>query len=79
MTFPVSEVKEACRILSDFVKNDDCEGGSLFKRSKKMTLFDEKRVLTVGIKLRKLKNVITLWVGQNLILFVVVFDLTCMT
>ena len=41
LTFWVSEVKEAHRISSDFVKNDDCEGGSLFKRSPKMSLFDE--------------------------------------
>ena len=30
VTFLVSEAKEACPILSDFVKVDDCEGGSLF-------------------------------------------------
>ena len=43
VTFPVSEVKEACPILSDFDKINDCEGGSLFKRSPKMILFDEKK------------------------------------
>mgnify|MGYP000619111813 CR=1 FL=1 len=42
VTFSVSEVKEACPILPDFGKIDDCEGGSLFKRSQKRTLFDEK-------------------------------------
>ena len=34
VTFPVSEVKEACPILSDFAKISHCEGGSLFKRQK---------------------------------------------
>ena len=42
VTFPVSEVKEAPRISPDFGKIDHCEGGSLFKRSPKRTLFDEK-------------------------------------
>ena len=41
-TFSVSEVKEACPILPDFAKISHCEGGSLFKRSPKRTLFDEK-------------------------------------
>ena len=53
VTFPVSEVKEAHRISPDFAKIDDCEGGSLFKRSPKRTLFDEKWVLTVGDKTSK--------------------------
>ena len=42
VTFSVSEVNIAPPILPDFGKIDDCEGGSLFKRSPKRTLFDEK-------------------------------------
>ena len=42
VTFSVSEVKEACPILPDFGKISHCEGGSLFKRSPKRALFDEK-------------------------------------
>ena len=41
-TFPVSEVNIACPILPDFAKISHCEGGSLFKRSQKRALFDEK-------------------------------------
>ena len=41
VTFPVSEVKEACPILPDFAKISHCEGESLFKRSQKRILFDE--------------------------------------
>ena len=41
-TFSVSEVNIAPRIRHDFAKIDDCEGGSLFKRSPKKTLFVEK-------------------------------------
>ena len=42
VTFSVSEVKEACPIRPDFGKISHCEGGSLFKRSPKRALFDEK-------------------------------------
>ena len=41
-TFSVSEVNIAPRIQPDFAKIDDCEGGSLFKRSQKRALFDGK-------------------------------------
>ena len=41
-TFPVSEVNIAPRIQPDFGKINHCEGGSLFKRSPKRALFDEK-------------------------------------
>ena len=42
VTFPVSEVNIAPRIRHDFAKISHCEGGSLFKRSQKRALFDEK-------------------------------------
>ena len=38
-TFPVSEANIASRIRHDFAKIDDCEGGSLFKRSQKEHFF----------------------------------------
>ena len=41
-TFLVSEVNIAPRIQSDFGKINHCEGGSLFKRSPKRALFEEK-------------------------------------
>ena len=41
-TFSVSEVNIAPRIQPDFGKISHCEGGSLFKRSPKRALFDEK-------------------------------------
>ena len=73
--FSVSEVKEAHRISPDFAKISHCEGGVYFKRSPKRILFDENRVLTVGDKTLESGQLIIL--DQNLILFVVVFDLTC--
>ena len=42
VTFSVSEVNIAPRIRPDFGKISHCEGGSLFKRSPKRALFDEK-------------------------------------
>ena len=42
VTFSVSEVNIACQNFVDFAKINHCEGGSLFKRSPKTTLFDEK-------------------------------------
>ena len=42
VTFSVSEVNIAPRIRPDFGKISHCEGGSLFKRSPKRALFNEK-------------------------------------
>ena len=77
-TFSVSEVNIAPRIRHDFAKIDDCEGGSLFKRSPKRALFVQKLVLTVGDKTPESDHGSSSWLHQNLMGFVALFDVTWM-
>ena len=49
---------------------------SFFGGSPKRTLFDEKRVLTVGDKTPESGHESSSWEDQDLMVFVVLFDIT---